>query len=102
MTPRIVLYNPGAIPGKKILPMSILALGAVLEGRYEYAASDGNLSADPLRHPRSAGRRQCCRRHRNARPAAVQAFPHCRALKEEFPGDRGLGGYFRHSTPPPA
>ncbi len=98
MTPRIVLYNPRSnSTGKKILPMSILALGAVLEGRYEFSIVDGNLSADPLGDIRGALRQ-------GANVVAVtvmpgpqlsRAFPHSRALKEEFPGVLVVwGGYF--------
>jgi anaerobic magnesium-protoporphyrin IX monomethyl ester cyclase len=42
--PLIVLYNPKvAKPGYHRLPHSLLQLGALLEGRYEYAIVDGNL-----------------------------------------------------------
>jgi radical SAM superfamily enzyme YgiQ (UPF0313 family) len=45
----IVLYNPKSTPSaKKPLPMSLLALGAVLEGRHDYAIVDGNLEADAV------------------------------------------------------
>ncbi len=44
----IILYNPPSSAQKKpILPMSLLALGAVLEGHYEYRIVDGNLHAEP-------------------------------------------------------
>jgi hypothetical protein len=44
---RIVLLNPPSSAGRKpVLPMSLLALGAVLEGRHEYAIVDGNLESD--------------------------------------------------------
>ena len=40
----ILLYNPVSSIGKKpILPMSLLALGAVLDGDHEYRIIDGNL-----------------------------------------------------------
>jgi radical SAM superfamily enzyme YgiQ (UPF0313 family) len=46
----IVLFNPqSAPPGKTYLPLSLLALGAVLEGKSEYAIVDGNLEPDPAR-----------------------------------------------------
>lgn len=45
----LVLYNPSSSSGKKpVLPMSLLALGAVLEGRIDYRIVDGNLESDPL------------------------------------------------------
>ncbi|PJF21379.1 MAG: B12-binding domain-containing radical SAM protein [Phototrophicales bacterium] len=44
----IVLYNPPSSANRKpILPMSLLAIGALLEGRYEYVIVDGNLEPDP-------------------------------------------------------
>jgi len=45
----ILLYNPQSSPNKKpILPMSLLALGAVLEGDHDYRIIDGNRQADGL------------------------------------------------------
>lgn len=44
----IVLYNPPSSAGRKpVLPMSLLAQGAVLENEYGYRIVDGNLEADP-------------------------------------------------------
>ena len=43
----IILYNPWSTPSiKKPLPMSLLAVAALLEGRFEYQIVDGNLQAD--------------------------------------------------------
>lgn len=43
-----VLYNPPSnSAGKAVLPMALLALGAVLEDRHEYVIVDGNVEADP-------------------------------------------------------
>lgn len=43
----LILYNPvSTVPGKTVLPMSLLALGAVLEGQYDYEIVDGNLLTD--------------------------------------------------------
>jgi tRNA A37 methylthiotransferase MiaB len=45
----IILYNPpSSASHKPVLPMSLLALGALLEGEYDYRIIDGNLEADPL------------------------------------------------------
>ena len=45
----IVLFNPWSTPSpKKPLPMSLLALGSVLEGEFDYAVVDGNIGADPV------------------------------------------------------
>ena len=45
----IVLFNPWSTPSpKKPLPMSLLALGSMLEGEFDYAIVDGNVDADPV------------------------------------------------------
>ncbi len=45
----LILYNPPSSAQRKpILPMSLLALGALLEGQHDYRIVDGNLEADPL------------------------------------------------------
>ena len=45
----IVLFNPRATrPRNCRLPLSVLALAAVLEGREEYAIVDGNIDNDPV------------------------------------------------------
>lgn len=45
----LILYNPPSSGQKKpVLPMSLLALGALLEGRHEYVIVDGNLDPDPF------------------------------------------------------
>ncbi|HZP24236.1 MAG TPA: radical SAM protein [Terriglobales bacterium] len=47
----IVLFNPRATrPRNCRLPLSVLALAAVLEGREEYAIVDGNIEDDPVAH----------------------------------------------------
>src|SRR5436309_2946030 len=44
----IILFNPQSTPaGRTYLPLSLLALGAVLEGKREYCLVDGNLDTDP-------------------------------------------------------
>jgi anaerobic magnesium-protoporphyrin IX monomethyl ester cyclase len=45
----IVLYNPWSTPSpKKPLPMSLLALGSMLEGEFQYHIVDGNVEVDPV------------------------------------------------------
>ena len=45
----IILYNPWSTPShKKPLPMSLLAVAALLEGAYEYEIVDGNVRDDPV------------------------------------------------------
>src|ERR1700681_3069878 len=44
----IVLYNPKATkPRNRRLPLSILAIAAVLEGKEQYAIVDGNIDPNP-------------------------------------------------------
>ena len=43
----LILYNPPSNTERKpILPMSLLAFGAVLEGEHDYLILDGNLEPD--------------------------------------------------------
>lgn len=45
----VVLYNPKSSPaGKAVMPLSLLAVGAMLEGRTSYRIVDGNLVPDAL------------------------------------------------------
>jgi radical SAM superfamily enzyme YgiQ (UPF0313 family) len=45
----IILFNPlSTTPGKQPLPLSLLSLASVLEGRHPYHLVDGNLVADPV------------------------------------------------------
>jgi anaerobic magnesium-protoporphyrin IX monomethyl ester cyclase len=105
MKPKIVLYNPMSSPTRKrILPMSLLALGAVLEGRYDYLIVDGNVVDDPLAALRSAVREGANLLAVTVMPGPQlsEAFPHCLALKREFPGLTIVwGGYFPtlHTAP---
>jgi anaerobic magnesium-protoporphyrin IX monomethyl ester cyclase len=98
MKPKIVLYNPRSSPsGKKILPLSLMALGAVLEGVYEYGIVDGNASPDPLQEIRDQVGRGADVLAVTVMPGPQlsQAYPHCVALKNEFPGLMIVwGGYF--------
>jgi radical SAM superfamily enzyme YgiQ (UPF0313 family) len=44
----ILLYNPlSTTPGKQPLPLSVMALAAVLDGHEDWSLVDGNLVADP-------------------------------------------------------
>src|SRR6187455_1786833 len=42
----IILLNPRSARWKHRLPLSVLSLGAVIEGRYRYFIIDGNLEPD--------------------------------------------------------
>jgi len=44
----IILYFPRTANGKYRVPMPLLALGSMLENRYNYAIIDGNFFHDPL------------------------------------------------------
>src|SRR5690242_12007100 len=45
----IILFNPRATrPKNRRFPLSVLALGAVLEGREDYEIVDGNADPQPL------------------------------------------------------
>jgi radical SAM superfamily enzyme YgiQ (UPF0313 family) len=44
----IVLFNPASTsPGKQPLPLSLMSLAAVLEGRHPWTLVDGNVTPDP-------------------------------------------------------
>ncbi|HEX6217528.1 MAG TPA: cobalamin B12-binding domain-containing protein, partial [Vicinamibacterales bacterium] len=45
----IVLFNPWSTPSsKKPLPMSLLAVGSMLEDEFDYCIVDGNITGDPV------------------------------------------------------
>ena len=44
----ILLYNPRSCRSKYRLPNSLLSLGSVIEGKYDYEIVDGNFLSDPL------------------------------------------------------
>lgn len=98
MKPMVILYNPQSnASGKKILPMSLLAVGAVLEYKYKYTIVDGNLDRFPLTRLReliSAGAHVLGVTVMPG-PQLAQAVRLCRALKGEFPQLTIVwGGYF--------
>jgi methylmalonyl-CoA mutase cobalamin-binding subunit len=89
--------------------MSLLALGAVLEGRHDYRIVDGNLEADPL-----ATLDQAIKESGvdilgvtvMPGPQLENAVPVCRTLKARHPDLTIVwGGYFptqHYATRPPA
>ena len=96
----LILYNPPSSANRKpVLPMSLLALGAVLEGEIDYRIVDGNLVAGEEVRELEGILRQT-----GADILAVtvmpgpqlnHAVPVCRALKRRFPDLRIVwGGYF--------
>lgn len=95
----IILYNPQSTAGRKrVLPMSLLAVGALLEGEHEYTIVDANVESDPLA---AIGRLV---REQGADILAVtvmpgpqisHAVPECRQLKLMHPDLTIVwGGYF--------
>ena len=96
----IILYNPQSSANHKpILPFSLLAVGAVLEGKYEYLIVDGNLESDPLtRLDRLVQEYQDdCILAVTVMPGPqlAQAVPLCRELKSRHPNLIVVwGGYF--------
>ncbi len=95
----LVLYNPQSSAGRKpILPMSLLALGALLEGECDYVIVDGNLHLDPLevldRTIRETGATLLGVTVMPG-PQLTQATPLCRQLKAMHPQVTIIwGGYF--------
>lgn len=95
----IILYNPQSSAGKKpILPMSVLAIGALLEGKHKYRIIDGNIVGDGLQ----ALRRAISESDADILgitvmpgPQLSEAVPISKALKSEFPQLTIVwGGYF--------
>jgi radical SAM superfamily enzyme YgiQ (UPF0313 family) len=96
----IILYNPQSSANRKpILPMSLLAVGAVLEDKYEYRIIDGNLEDEPLAALdaalREAGSNPILGMTVMPGPQLEQAIPLCRTLKGRYPDLTVIwGGYF--------
>ena len=97
----IILYNPRSSSNRKpVLPLSLLAIGAVLEGKYDHVIVDGNLESDPLSRlqalisaPSASGPLLALTVMPG--PQLQQAVPLCRELKRRFPHLIIVwGGYF--------
>jgi hypothetical protein len=95
----LIFYNPPSSAGRKpVLPLSLLALGAVIEGEHDYVIVDGNLERDQL-----AALDQAITRTDAATlavtvmpgPQLNDAVPVCRELKRRHPKLTIVwGGYF--------
>jgi anaerobic magnesium-protoporphyrin IX monomethyl ester cyclase len=95
----IILYNPWSTPSyKKPLPMSLLAVAAMLEGEFDYEIVDGNLLADPVGRIIDIGRQ-----HKLVAigftvmpgPQLNHAVPDAKRLKQALPDVPIVwGGYF--------
>jgi anaerobic magnesium-protoporphyrin IX monomethyl ester cyclase len=95
----LILYNPPSSANRKpILPMSLLAVGALLEGEYTYRIVDGNLAKDPLAALDGAIREtgaEVLGVTVMPGPQLAHAVPVCRELKARFPRLTIVwGGYF--------
>ncbi len=95
----IVLYNPPSTrQHKPVMPLSLLALAAVLEKEHKYVIIDGNLESDPLRKLDRTFRSQQTKILGVTvmpGPQLSHAVPHCSELKRLHPGlDVVWGGYF--------
>ncbi|NIR48596.1 B12-binding domain-containing radical SAM protein [candidate division KSB1 bacterium] len=95
----IILYNPpSTVQKKRVLPMSLLAVGAVLEGEHDYVIIDGNVE------PNAIDRIGYFVREKAARVLAVTVMPgpqlrnavsECKTLKKLHPHLIIVwGGYF--------
>jgi anaerobic magnesium-protoporphyrin IX monomethyl ester cyclase len=99
----IIFYNPQSSANRKpVLPMSLLAVGAVLADRYAYTIVDGNLEADALAalddHIQSQSQPNTpsiLAVTVMPGPQLAQAIPLCRQLKRRHPHLTIIwGGYF--------
>ncbi|TME33322.1 MAG: B12-binding domain-containing radical SAM protein [Chloroflexi bacterium] len=94
----LILYNPPSSARRKpVMPLALLALGALMEGRHEYAIVDGNLDTNALetidRHVRDGARMLGITVMPG--PQLADAVPLCRELKRRHPGLTIIwGGYF--------
>ena len=98
----IILYNPlSTTPGKQPLPLSVMALAAVLEGHHAWTLVDGNVTADPVSE--IIGRLSGMAASESALlavtvmpgPQLTQAVAVCRAVRRTLPHVPIVwGGYF--------
>jgi radical SAM superfamily enzyme YgiQ (UPF0313 family) len=99
MRPTVLLYNPlSTSPGKQRLPLSLLAVAAVIADDYDVEFIDGNLVADPaaqiIERARATGARLLACTVMPG-PQLRQAVPVCKAVKAALPDLVILwGGYF--------
>ncbi len=99
MRPTVLLYNPRSTsPGKQRLPLSLLAVAAVIAADYDVEFIDGNLIADPasriIERARATGAKLLAVTVMPG-PQIRQAVPVCKAVKAALPGLTILwGGYF--------
>lgn len=98
----IVFFNPlSTTPGKQPLPLSIMSLAAVVEGRHTWSLVDGNIVPDPAteivaRFKRvPASELSLLAATVMPGPQLSQAVPVCKAVRAALPHVRIVwGGYF--------
>lgn len=99
MRPTVLLYNPiSTSPGKQRLPLSLLAVSAVIAQDYEIEFVDGNLIADPaafiIDRAKATGAKLLAVTCMPG-PQLRQAVPVCKQVKTALPELTILwGGYF--------
>jgi len=97
---RVILFNPRSSAGRTpVLPMSLLAVGAVLEGRFSYVIVDGNLVDDAAAaiadHIGAEAASTVLAVTVMPGPQLEHALPVCRELKERHVGLTVVwAGYF--------
>lgn len=97
--PTILLFNPvSTSPGKQRLPMSLLAIAAVIDADYTPELIDGNLIADPATYiidrAKATGAKLLAVTAMPG-PQLRQAYEVCQRVKTELPSLVILwGGYF--------
>ena len=94
----IVMYNPPSSARRKpVMPLSLLALGALLEGKHEYTIVDGNLDRDALGTIDALVRNGADILAVTVMPGPqlTDAVPLCRELRARHPRLKIVwGGYF--------
>src|SRR5512140_3764376 len=95
----VLLYNPKSTSaGKQRLPLSLLAIAAVIEKDYDVEFIDGNLIADPAAYvidrAQATGAKLLAVTVMPG-PQLSQAIPACKKIKAALPALNILwGGYF--------
>lgn len=94
----ILLYNPRSCRHNYRMPLSLLSVGSVLEGKYEYEIVDGNFLEEPLNIlPGIISEKKVDVVGMTVMPGPQmqQAVPLSRSLKRLFPSLKIVwGGYF--------
>jgi anaerobic magnesium-protoporphyrin IX monomethyl ester cyclase len=95
---KVLLFNPRAGDAVHIIPNSILAIAASIEGLFEYVIVDGNRDRDPLKKITEyldSGEFGFFASTVMPGPQLKQAIPFTKKIRKEFPEIRIIwGGYF--------